>query len=372
MSGAPSAGEERLGVLGYGRFGRALAEYAAAAGVQVAAWDPVAEVPAEARAATPADLAARSDIVVLAVPVGRTEAAAASIRPGLTPAHLVLDAGSVKIEPMAALRRLLGGAVPWAGTHPLFGPTSLLLGERPLRVVVCADAQHPGAAARARAFFEAIGCRVLAMDAEEHDRLMAETHALAYFVAKGMLDAGVPTETEIAPPSYQGIERTIEAVRSDAAHLFAALQLRNPFAAEARRRLLAALTLVDRDLQAAQAAKEEPGAAAAVSGSLVIADLGARSPELRATRDLIDAVDRDLVALLARRAVLSRRAGETKATLGHGVRDPARETALLRERRAWALEAGLDAEAIEDVFLAVLRGSRRVQEERPPDGDGGA
>ena len=50
---------------------------------------------------------------------------------------------------------------------------------------------------------------------------MAWTHALAFFVAKGMIDAGAGMEVPFAPPSFQAIARTIEIVRSDAGHLFA-------------------------------------------------------------------------------------------------------------------------------------------------------
>jgi len=67
------------------------------------------------------------------------------------------------------------------------------------------------------------------------------------------------------------------------------------------------------------------------------------------------------VALLARRAELSRRAGRAKAALGAPVLDPGREAALMAERRAWAEAAGLDPETAEEAFRAILRGSRRSQ-----------
>ena len=98
------------------------------------------------------------------------------------------------------MSRILGDAVPWVGTHPLFGPTSVALGENPLVAVVCPNSTHPEAHHRARSLYERIGCRVVEMDPDSHDRLMAKTHALAFFVAKGMLDAGVPG----APPVTGG------------------------------------------------------------------------------------------------------------------------------------------------------------------------
>src|SRR5208282_5341425 len=166
--------------------------------------------------------------VVVAVPVAGMAAALRDLRPYLSPSQIVLDVGSVKVRPAAALREVLGSAIPWCGTHPLFGPLSLALAERPLRVVVCPAPEHPGAAAGVRALYERIGCEVIEQTPEGHDRVMAHTHALTFFIAKGMIDAGAGMEVPFAPPSFQAISRTIEAVRSDGGHLFAAIARDNP------------------------------------------------------------------------------------------------------------------------------------------------
>ncbi len=101
---------------------------------------------------------------------------------------------------------------------------------------------------------------------------------------------------------------------------------------------------------------EEPGATA-----LDIPDLGSASPALGETRELIDEVDRELLALLARRGLLSRRAAAAKAELGMAVRDPRREAELLGARRRDAERAGLDPDAVGDIFEAILRFSRSLQ-----------
>jgi prephenate dehydrogenase len=348
-----------VGFVGYGQFGRALGALAAAVGMDVRAYDVHAAVPDEIRAPSLERLAAEVEFIVVAVPVERIRSVLEGLKPYGGPQHVVLDVGSVKIAPMAAMREVLGGLTPWVGTHPLFGPTSLALGEQPLTVLVCPSPVHPGAAGRARALFEELGCRVVEQDADAHDRLMASTHALAYFVAKAMLDTGVESDTQIGPPSFKGVLRTIEAVRSDATHLFTAIHVLNPYAAAARRRLLAALTAVDRDLLSMEAADGEEMVA---PESLTIPDLGAQSPALRETRELIDDVDRGIVALLVRRAQLARGAADVKAGLGRGVLDPVREVECLDARRAWAVEQGLEPESVGEVFEAVLRFSRRVQE----------
>lgn len=343
----------RIGILGYGRFGRALGSLLHEAGHAYRAWDPVTNIPAERRAASLRELVDAHESLVLAVPIRALAGVLRDLRPHLRSDQLVFDVGSVKVGPCALLEEYLGAAIPFAGTHPLFGPVSLARAERPLRVVLCASSHHPAAAQRVESLFHSLGCEVLRQSPEDHDRVMATTHALTFFIAKGLLAVGAGAELPFTPPSFHAIARTLESVREDAGHLFAALQNENPFALGAREGLLEALSAIHRSL--AEAAETGGGE------QLSIPDLGARSPALQEARDHIDALDQELVALLARRKELVLRAGRAKAELSLPVHDPERESAQLQDRRAWAEEAGLDVQGVEEVFRAVLRSSRSAQ-----------
>jgi len=268
----------------------------------------------------------------------------------------VLDVASVKVKPAELFDRYLAGRVPWAATHPLFGPASLARRERPLRVVVCPNDRHPGAVDAATRVYARLGCQVRLQDAESHDREMARTHALGFLIAKAFIDLGIGSEPESVPPSFRGIAATIESVREDAGHLFRAILNDNPFAAGARREFLDELARLDAELA-------HPPARAEVSarGEFPIPDFGARSPDLVEVRDLIDEVDRHLVGLLVQRHDLSRRAGHIKHRDGRPVRDPVREGALLAERAGWAREGGLDVDGTLRVFHAILDQSRAYQ-----------
>ena len=200
---------------------------------------------------------------------------------------------------------------------------------------------------------------------------MAHTHALTFFVAKGMIDAGAATDVPFAPPSFQAISRTIETVRSDGGHLFAAIARDNPFAAEARKELVRALAAIDVALDA-DAAEETTEA----TRRFAIPDLGARSPELKETRDHIDAVDAEIVRLLGAARAARPARGSGQGGLGAPVLDGPREAELIAIRREWASESKIDPDAVADVFRAVLTMSRRAQHARirsamPPNlGDG--
>ena len=244
-------------LFGYGRFGRAFAELLQRAGHAVRIHDPQAEVPAALACATPADALADAEWVVLAMPVPRLEPALHELRPLLDARHTVIDVGSVKEHPCALLDGYLGEAVPHAGTHPLFGPLSLARGE-PLRAVLCASSYHPRAAERTRALFESLGCTVIAQDPATHDRAMAKTHALAFFIARALVEMGVGEDLSVAPPSFLGLANMLAAVRGDAGHLFAAIQRENPYAEAARAELLEHLDTIHRRLLASDEALAIP------------------------------------------------------------------------------------------------------------------
>jgi prephenate dehydrogenase len=344
-----------VAIVGYGRFGRALSGLVAEAGMTQRAFDPVADVPAPVRAPTLEDAVRGAELVVLAVPGAETAAAARAVATHLAPGAVVLDVGSVKVRPVEALATALGERTPWVATHPLFGPVSLSRAERPLRVVVCTDGPHAAAVERVCAFYTQLGCEVVRQTAEAHDRVMAYTHALTFFVAKGLIDAGADAPVAFSPPSFQAVRRVLEAVRGDAGHLFAAIQLDNPFSQEARAALLAALGASDKALRGAEPMD------LSVEPSFRIPAEAARSPELEEARGEIDAVDAELVALLARRLELAQRAARAKSAAGQPVLDPIREAQVLATRRAWAAERGLDGDGAEAVFRAVLDLARQAQ-----------
>ncbi len=228
-------------VVGYGRFGRALLGLARDAGLRCGAIDDQVE-PVPQDRATPQQVAT-ARFVALATPVPSIGQCAAALVGRIARDAIVFDVGSVKVRPTEAMERELGERCAWVPTHPLFGPASLARGERPLRVVVCSsDTPHREAAAEVVAFYESIGCEVIELGAHEHDRKMARTHALAFFVARGVIDIGVDIDEPLAPPSFKAMATTVRTVREDAGHLFDVLHGHNPYAAGMREDYLQALT----------------------------------------------------------------------------------------------------------------------------------
>ncbi|QTL93010.1 bifunctional chorismate mutase/prephenate dehydrogenase [Aeromonas jandaei] len=79
--------------------------------------------------------------------------------------------------------------------------------------------------------------------------------------------------------------------------------------------------------------------------------------ELNALRDKIDAVDRQLIDLLAARLALVGEVGEVKSRHGLPIYAPDREASMLARRRTEAEALGVPGDLIEDVLRRVMRES---------------
>ncbi len=129
-----------LGIVGYGRIGRRLAELASALGMRVLAHDPYADVPAELAVADLAALVAQSDVVSLHAPL--TEETRGLVGAGLLarakPGCVLVNCGrGALLDLDAAYEALLDGRLAGVGLdvfepepppdHPLFHHPDVVL-----------------------------------------------------------------------------------------------------------------------------------------------------------------------------------------------------------------------------------------------------
>jgi chorismate mutase/prephenate dehydrogenase len=90
-------------------------------------------------------------------------------------------------------------------------------------------------------------------------------------------------------------------------------------------------------------------------------DVSKRPIDLNALRQGIDEVDSELVALLARRASLTKLVGEYKSQTGLPIYIPERETELIEKRRKQAVEVGVSPSLVEDLLRRIMRESYQTQ-----------
>lgn len=197
-----------------------------------------------------ADLAtvARADYVVLAVPLEAYGAVLPQLRDMLAPESLLIDICSVKTLPEQAIRRELPDHQNLLFSHPLFGPQSAPDGNVSGKQFIVTGQVGERAAEAVQWCRDQLGVQVTTLTAEEHDRHMAQVHALTFFVARGLNQAGVapgPFDT----PSFGML---LDLVRFDQTHseeLFRTIQKGNPYASEYCDKLVAAFDALSADIK---------------------------------------------------------------------------------------------------------------------------
>lgn len=140
--------------------------------------------------------AGQADCILLALPVGETEAVLAQLAPHLKPGAVVTDAGSTKAGVVAAARAALGARfADFVPGHPIAGSEQSGPGAaradlyRGKRVVLTPDADtRAEAVAIVRALWEAAGAQVETLDAALHDRIFAAVSHLPHLAAYALVD----------------------------------------------------------------------------------------------------------------------------------------------------------------------------------------
>lgn len=207
MSGTPDGtGGLRLAVVGLGliggSFARALREAGAVASIRGYDSDP-----AQAREALAldvidsvgddaADTVRDADVAVIAVPVLATAAALQACKAGLSDRTIVTDVGSTKQSVLAAVQSVFGELPPrFVAAHPIAGTEKsgvahsqpgLFRGHR--LILTPHPAQDAAALACVEALWQAVGARVVRMDAERHDAIFAATSHLPHLLAYSFVE----------------------------------------------------------------------------------------------------------------------------------------------------------------------------------------
>lgn len=235
-----------IGVIGFGRFGRLATRYLSE-DFSVVVHDPTATaetVAAGGGESVSFEVACGQDMVLLCVPISRLQTVLAAMAAHLNPPTLVVDVCSVKSLPAAWMREQLPPGVEFLATHPMFGPDSAadtLVGHK---IAVCPNGVAPERYRYALAYLKKKGLRVIETTPEDHDRQIAVTLALTHFIGRGLERFGA-VDFPIDTDGYQRLRHILGVVGHDTWQLFEDMHRFNPYAAEVRRRFLAAMTGID-------------------------------------------------------------------------------------------------------------------------------
>ncbi len=194
-----------------------------------------------------------ADVVVLATPVPAIIHLLDELPTVMPNGCIVMDLGSVKRSVVAAMSLLPQRFEPIGG-HPLCGKEKLSFANAEDRLYQGAsffltplERSTPRALSAANQVIEAIGAKPVAVDAEEHDRLLAATSHLP-FLLSAALTLAVPDEC--APFAGPGFRSTSRLAGTPASMMLGVIQFNRDNVHEVLHRIQDELAKIDTALEA--------------------------------------------------------------------------------------------------------------------------
>jgi chorismate mutase len=85
--------------------------------------------------------------------------------------------------------------------------------------------------------------------------------------------------------------------------------------------------------------------------------------QLRACREDLENVDREIIALIGKRLTLARRTAGLKRAASLPILDPKREAVVIRNAVSHARKLSVPEEPVREIFWHIVGMSRRIQEQ---------
>jgi len=193
----------------------------------------------------------KSDIVIPCVPISKFEETINLVKDKLVSGCLVVDVCSINLMPEKAMKKMLDKKIDLLSTHPMFGPDSTKNGTFFENLNFIFHPTRINDAEKCNAFLKLwknLGCNMVPMTPEEHDRQAAFTHAFAFLVGKVGMNMNVRKNT-ISTKGFDCLMYNQQAIENDSSLLFQDMMLFNPFAKEMLSQFEKALENIRVDLE---------------------------------------------------------------------------------------------------------------------------
>ncbi|MDX2446781.1 MAG: prephenate dehydrogenase/arogenate dehydrogenase family protein [Desulfobacterales bacterium] len=241
-----------IGILGFGRFGKLMAQYLAR-DFDVLVYNRSDNADAIiASGAKPASLeeVCRQKMIILSVPISVFRVTLETVAPLLNPDALVIDVCSVKEYPVRLMKDLLPEGVSILATHPMFGPDSAADALQGRKIVLCAERINDSVYQKIKSYLMSKGLVVIEATPEAHDRQIAVSLALTHFIGRSLAEFGA-TPLDVDTEGYQRLLHVLGVVENDTWQLFEDMNTYNPYAAESRSEFMAAVERIHQRLPGA-------------------------------------------------------------------------------------------------------------------------
>ena len=227
-------GRRALVIGGSGKMGGWFVSFLASQGFAVEVADPAPAAEGAARVPDWRSTDLRHDFIVLATPLGATDAILKDLALRRPPG-VIFDVGSLKSPLRAGLLGLRSHGCQVTSVHPMFGPDTELLSGRH---VVFVDLGHAGALAAARELFAPTMAEQVVMSLDDHDRLIAYvlglSHALniAFFTALADSGEAAPKLARMSSTTFDAQLEVASRVAQESPELYYEIQSLNDHGAE--------------------------------------------------------------------------------------------------------------------------------------------
>ena len=228
------SGRRALVIGGAGKMGGWFVSFLASQGFTVEVADPTAAAAGVARVEDWRRTDLKQDFIVLATPLGITDAILRDLALRRPPG-VIFDVGSLKSPLRAGLLALRSHGCKVTSVHPMFGPDTELLSGRH---VVFVDLGSAAALEAARALFAPTMAEQVVMSLDEHDRLIAYvlglSHALNIALFTALADSGeaAPKLARISSTTFDAQLDVAARVAQESPELYYEIQSLNDYGAE--------------------------------------------------------------------------------------------------------------------------------------------
>jgi len=215
-----------LGIIGYGRFGKLLAEILSK-DFQVMAYDT--NLPT----GYSLEKVASADAIFLCIPIIELEATAKQLATLVRPGTIILDVCSVKLYPESVLKKYFQSdyVLP---THPMFGPDAAKKGLENLPIVLCPTENTKKEIIKYWSnIFSSHKLKVEIMTCDDHDKNTAYSLCVTQFVGRALGELNLKP-SEIDTENFRNLLTIRDMALNDSYQLFEGLQKLNPYAKKMR------------------------------------------------------------------------------------------------------------------------------------------
>ena len=244
-------GKIRVGVIGFGRFGKLVARILASKfeGVQILVFARRRKKLGISGSIEFANLdkVCNCDVIIPCVPISAFEEVIKSVCRKVKRGALLIDVCSVKVYPVEVMRKYIPANVEVLATHPTFGPDSIKGGLKGLAIVLYGVRISPSRLAEVKQGCQDIGLKVIEMSPQEHDKLMAFSLAYTHLIGR----IGERIQVRNATIGTRGFAQLLKVqgyVVNDTFKLFRDVQNFNPYAKEMRAQVRQALNKIEAEL----------------------------------------------------------------------------------------------------------------------------